>query len=85
MNELEIDFKKIKNRDNEYLVSFKNVLFPDNIIISIEININNIIRLLKFIDMLQRNYHSSFIKPKLEDMDLEITNQFDKIMKFCPF
>jgi hypothetical protein len=85
MNDLVVTFKKIKDRDNEYLVAFKNISFPDNIIISIELNINNIIKLLKFIDMLQRNYHTMNIKSKLDNYDLETTPQFDNIMKFCPF
>lgn len=86
MNTMIITFKKIKNKDNEYIIIFNSNEFLDNIIMFFTLDLYSLKAIINFINMLQNYY-------KICDFDIEIYNndavelshELELLIKHCPF
>ncbi|MBN1216410.1 MAG: hypothetical protein JXA99_13340 [Candidatus Lokiarchaeota archaeon] len=86
MNDMTVTFKKIKNINDEYMVIFNSIEFVDNIIMYFELSLKNIKKFMEFINMLQNYYKISYYDIVIDsEDDIEITHEFDCILKSCPF
>lgn len=85
MNNMTITFKKVKHKDNEYLIIFSSFEFPDNIIIYFELSLNNLKKIMEFISKLQKNYNIFNYEIKLDSKDILINYDLDCILRNCPF
>lgn len=88
MSTMTITFKKIKNKDKEYIMIL-NCLdcfdFPDNIVMCLTLDIYAIQKIMHFINMMQNYYKISYFDIEIDNNDFEVTPELEQILKYCPF
>ena len=86
MDDLTIVFKKIKNRENEYILIFDTFHIKECIVKYCTLNkINDIENMLELISFVIQQYKITHLEIIIEDDEIEITKEMKSILRYCAF